>query len=139
DTLRTLSLDRQTVLVVTGDHGEKLPDERAFRYGRNAAWLEPAEFHVPLAVIAPGLGDRKSTRLNSSHLGISYAVFCLKKKNYTSRLLCMRLFNDGRPVSIPIPAGVNHLISSRHRSGPLRSFTKSPFSSNFITTIPSIF
>src|ERR1039458_10678252 len=27
-----------------------------------------------------GMGDRKSTRLNSSHLGISYAVFCLKKK-----------------------------------------------------------
>src|SRR5437899_9672092 len=26
------------------------------------------------------LADRKSTRLNSSHLGISYAVFCLKKK-----------------------------------------------------------
>src|SRR2546426_8238958 len=29
--------------------------------------------------------DRKSTRLNSSHLVISYAVFCLKKKKYTSR------------------------------------------------------
>src|SRR5262245_63095633 len=29
------------------------------------------------------LGDRKSTRLNSSHLGISYAVFCLKKKKTT--------------------------------------------------------
>src|SRR5205807_7734595 len=28
-----------------------------------------------------GHGDRKSTRLNSSHLVISYAVFCLKKKN----------------------------------------------------------
>src|ERR1035438_10817370 len=28
--------------------------------------------------------DRKSTRLNSSHLGISYAVFCLKKKTKTS-------------------------------------------------------
>src|SRR5689334_23962738 len=27
------------------------------------------------------LGDRKSTRLNSSHSSISYAVFCLKKKN----------------------------------------------------------
>src|SRR5256885_7998671 len=27
------------------------------------------------------LSDRKSTRLNSSHLVISYAVFCLKKKN----------------------------------------------------------
>src|SRR2546426_6121260 len=29
---------------------------------------------------APGQRDRKSTRLNSSHLVISYAVFCLKKK-----------------------------------------------------------
>src|SRR5262245_64218755 len=29
--------------------------------------------------------DRKSTRLNSSHLGISYAVFCLKKKKTTVR------------------------------------------------------
>src|SRR5258705_9857481 len=32
----------------------------------------------------PSLRDRKSTRLNSSHLGISYAVFCLKKKIYTA-------------------------------------------------------
>src|SRR5262245_53808798 len=33
---------------------------------------------------ASGLfSDRKSTRLNSSHLGISYAVFCLKKKKHT--------------------------------------------------------
>src|SRR5690625_1879961 len=31
------------------------------------------------------IGDRKSTRLNSSHVAISYAVFCLKKKNRTSR------------------------------------------------------
>src|ERR1035441_4320937 len=30
--------------------------------------------------IIDGRIDRKSTRLNSSHLGISYAVFCLKKK-----------------------------------------------------------
>src|SRR5437868_7363317 len=28
-------------------------------------------------------GDRKSTRLNSSHVSISYAVFCLKKKKYS--------------------------------------------------------
>src|SRR2546430_10660102 len=32
-----------------------------------------------------GRRDRKSTRLNSSHSQISYAVFCLKKKNTTSR------------------------------------------------------
>src|SRR5690554_7706420 len=30
-------------------------------------------------------GDRKSTRLNSSHVRISYAVFCLKKKNNTQQ------------------------------------------------------
>src|SRR3989442_10832830 len=30
--------------------------------------------------------DRKSTRLNSSHVRISYAVFCLKKKQHTSEL-----------------------------------------------------
>src|SRR3712207_8566725 len=32
-------------------------------------------------------GDRKSTRLNSSHANISYAVFCLKKKKSTPNLL----------------------------------------------------
>src|SRR2546426_7559253 len=31
--------------------------------------------------------DRKSTRLNSSHLVISYAVFCLKKKNHLQKML----------------------------------------------------
>src|SRR5258705_5890271 len=35
--------------------------------------------------------DRKSTRLNSSHLGISYAVFCLKKKN-SKRCIVMSIF-----------------------------------------------
>src|SRR5256885_11872349 len=39
-------------------------------------------FHVVYTVV-PGK-DRKSTRLNSSHLVISYAVFCLKKKNDTA-------------------------------------------------------
>src|SRR3712207_8296845 len=34
--------------------------------------------------VVEGRGDRKSTRLNSSHANISYAVFCLKKKKKTS-------------------------------------------------------
>src|SRR5437773_5816592 len=40
-------------------------------------------FHVRHRAVAIGLVylDRKSTRLNSSHITISYAVFCLKKKN----------------------------------------------------------
>src|SRR5262245_64966993 len=51
-----------------------------------AAWIiirllksENQRWWLALGVVV-GLGDRKSTRLNSSHLGISYAVFCLKKK-----------------------------------------------------------
>src|SRR3712207_7833895 len=39
---------------------------------RDARWVTRPRPHV----------DRKSTRLNSSHANISYAVFCLKKKNY---------------------------------------------------------
>src|SRR5437868_12111605 len=40
--------------------------------------------HVLAAARDPARGDRKSTRLNSSHVSISYAVFCLKKKNMTT-------------------------------------------------------
>src|SRR5262245_60641507 len=47
--------------------------------------------NVPIAVCLDDVvsyphPDRKSTRLNSSHLGISYAVFCLKKKKETIEL-----------------------------------------------------
>src|SRR3712207_8308747 len=44
-----------------------------------AVWAEQA-VQVEGRPPAPGL-DRKSTRLNSSHANISYAVFCLKKNN----------------------------------------------------------
>src|SRR2546422_11438677 len=42
-------------------------------------------------LLAAGYGtrDRKSTRLNSSHGYISYAVFCLKKKNYRHPLMSL--------------------------------------------------
>src|SRR2546427_7862467 len=39
----------------------------------------------PAIGVLPAHGDRKSTRLNSSHSQISYAVFCLKKKNTIHR------------------------------------------------------
>src|SRR3712207_8826719 len=41
--------------------------------------IRSAEVHTVTGTIA-GVLDRKSTRLNSSHANISYAVFCLKKK-----------------------------------------------------------
>src|SRR5258705_6228345 len=51
-----------------------------------------------------GPTDRKSTRLNSSHLGISYAVFCLKKKKILSsrcadRHALMRPTSSCHPVA----------------------------------------
>src|SRR3712207_7198859 len=38
-------------------------------------------------------GDRKSTRLNSSHANISYAVFCLKKKKFNTSLNSLNTSN----------------------------------------------
>src|SRR5262245_65006320 len=48
----------------------------------------------PLAFAA----DRKSTRLNSSHLGISYAVFCLKKKKNNQTLLRQRSVTKNQDI-----------------------------------------
>src|SRR5438552_7410902 len=47
------------------------------RYGRDAVFLSAGGYHQ----------DRKSTRLNSSHQIISYAVFCLKKKKKKNKSL----------------------------------------------------
>src|SRR3712207_7812189 len=45
-----------------------------------AGVVAAAPGHVPLVEQVGDVQDRKSTRLNSSHANISYAVFCLKKK-----------------------------------------------------------
>src|ERR1035438_10563374 len=43
--------------------------------------------------------DRKSTRLNSSHLGISYAVFCLKKKYYIEKPVEIHFRHTPEPLT----------------------------------------
>src|SRR2546426_8556378 len=49
--------------------------------------LDPDALKTYLQNLDPeDFGDRKSTRLNSSHLVISYAVFCLKKKKHQTGL-----------------------------------------------------
>src|SRR3712207_7936818 len=59
---------------LAGGHG----GDAAAVVGAAAARVRRAAGHVPQ--------DRKSTRLNSSHANISYAVFCLKKKTKNSTL-----------------------------------------------------
>src|SRR6266566_3771492 len=51
----------------------------------------PVQAGMPSAALSEGYDfvDRKSTRLNSSHLVISYAVFCLKKKKKTYTLVSL--------------------------------------------------
>src|SRR6266496_2808086 len=58
------------------------PYTTLFRSVRHRA---ASPLHLVSAAVssAPGAQDRKSTRLNSSHVEISYAVFCLKKKEHT--------------------------------------------------------
>src|SRR5256885_11600865 len=88
--------DTATTEIYTLSLHDALPISRAqralrrgARYGRSPCDLQAmpegdrrSERHEPQ--------DRKSTRLNSSHLVISYAVFCLKKKNKRLHRTCVR-------------------------------------------------
>src|SRR2546429_740868 len=69
--------DLQAVTGWLSSHGftaiRVAPGRNVIEFSRNVGQVRSA-FHT----------DRKSTRLNSSHGYISYAVFCLKKKNHTS-------------------------------------------------------
>src|SRR5438132_8192003 len=88
-TLGVLELDADSVVPEHSHEHEQLgiclAGSLVFRVGDEARELGPGETwsipgNVPHEV---HVGDRKSTRLNSSHTVISYAVFCLKKKKET--------------------------------------------------------
>src|SRR2546427_954520 len=72
------TLFRSLDALFAGERGARLPAVE-----RVVCWFgaRDPDFARRLAAISPGAIDRKSTRLNSSHSQISYAVFCLKKKN----------------------------------------------------------
>src|SRR3712207_8423815 len=71
-------------VVVPRPRGDRRAPARAVRAHRDRVPADPA---VRRGVLARDVGqDRKSTRLNSSHANISYAVFCLKKKKYTTHM-----------------------------------------------------
>src|SRR5206468_12273495 len=93
----TLSLHDALPISALGDQISKLPDDFRIEncvaiFGiKNGKWHTPASLprdhpvrtrfdRAGDAVFTPRGKDRKSTRLNSSHDQISYAVFCLKKK-----------------------------------------------------------
>src|SRR5688572_32089262 len=77
----------------------------ALDLGRNAPEVGVAPRGAGALVRFPGAhvevvgGDRKSTRLNSSHSQISYAVFCLKKKKKTHITIPVNISLDSSPQS----------------------------------------
>src|SRR5690242_21492145 len=73
---RSLAIWSRTVGVPASD----VADQLARRRNRGGGLVVAGGGDGGTAARA-GLRDRKSTRLNSSHMSISYAVFCLKKKN----------------------------------------------------------
>src|SRR5437660_2089304 len=70
---------RRVVRVDLAEQGGVVPEPGAGR-GEHRPRLHRGVEEVRREVVAV-IEDRKSTRLNSSHVAISYAVFCLKKKN----------------------------------------------------------
>src|SRR5207249_12083742 len=62
--------------ILTIEHAERRKSPRASRWSS----LRASQLPISAYTTTPRFQDRKSTRLNSSHVSISYAVFCLKKK-----------------------------------------------------------
>src|SRR5258708_14496839 len=73
----TLSL--HDALPISDGGARKSPAPAAAGACRRSVARQPRAYPCASQIV-PGLRDRKSTRLNSSHQIISYAVFCLKKK-----------------------------------------------------------
>src|SRR5258708_29260235 len=69
---------------IVGDHGEVLHPGIPDRIGQGFGDAAQAKTAGTLSDAIRDSGDRKSTRLNSSHQIISYPVFCLKTKYFTA-------------------------------------------------------
>src|SRR5439155_25318602 len=85
-TRRSSDLFRMAVGILATDQGaHRVRRQRELLAGRLASQLsdEPGK---QFALAAHSMGDRKSTRLNSSHVATSYAVLCLQKKNRMKRI-----------------------------------------------------
>src|SRR2546427_5721854 len=83
---------------VLSQRRHQLSHQAARRDPRRRAAPPPRRLGCGLSqAAAPGL-DRKSTRLNSSHSQISYAVFCLKKKNGIVANQQIKTLQDGREL-----------------------------------------
>src|SRR3712207_8571570 len=88
-TLFRSELRRLDSIIMRAGEAHRVPAGGAMavdREGYAKAVTAELESHPLIEIIREEVTDRKSTRLNSSHANISYAVFCLKKKKITTEL-----------------------------------------------------
>src|SRR5690625_6924188 len=76
-------IDRKSIVLIVDCEGVKVHPFKAKSYANTGLLIKPVMCRLYLIEISRYFllkADRKSTRLNSSHVAISYAVFCLKQK-----------------------------------------------------------
>src|SRR5690242_21343098 len=87
------SLSLHDALPISGTISRK--NDHLFHYSSSCQCKEDILWNRHIWIqVYPLITDRKSTRLNSSHMSISYAVFCLKKKtlNMSPTLQCSHAY-----------------------------------------------
>src|SRR5436190_9481266 len=94
----TLSLHDALPIWITSGSANASPVEGWQRKptparAQRSAFPSPSTSVEPRPSSSPA-SDRKSTRLNSSHTVISYAVFCLKKKKNTQTIISKTIYKD---------------------------------------------
>src|SRR5437667_5829762 len=90
------------------------PYTTLFRSPANPCGLTGARSVAVKSSSSAAAGDRKSTRLNSSHITISYAVFCLKKKRNHDLGFLERHLNILHTTGIKRLTDVSTRLVSRH-------------------------
>src|SRR3712207_8391962 len=104
------------------------------RTGRN--WSSPCG-GTPSCAPGPGRPDRKSTRLNSSHANISYAVFCLKKKKLNFSTVPLGTPHEYAELE-PIPSSATSYAQKKTLEFKSRRYIDSrPQGGQFISVVPS--
>src|SRR5690625_5565677 len=99
--------ESREIWFLTGSQGLYGPEtlDQVAEQSRTIASTLDAGSDIPVKIVwkpvltdRDAIRDRKSTRLNSSHVAISYAVFCLKKKIATQLWMCAGIAPDDGSV-----------------------------------------
>src|SRR5205814_3477743 len=112
---RATAAGRGRASAAGSDPTHALPEARPPRPARARQCAAPRRRDSPAA------GDRKSTRLNSSHLGSSYAVLCLKKKKRPPAPLLvtpLRAHRAGLRRRVLVPPKLDPRVSGPPRAPP---------------------